>query len=73
MVSLSKVDWKNVEVAIPTAVIIVLTPLAFSIVTGVGSGIVIYAIIRLAKGEVAPVRPLLAFLIPLVLLRYLLL
>jgi len=73
MVSLSKVDWKNVEVAIPTAVIIVLTPLAFSIVTGVGSGIVIYAIIRLAKGEVASVSPLLVFLIPLLLLRYLLL
>ncbi len=73
MVALGKVDWENVEIAVPTAVIVVLTPLAFSIVTGVGSGIVIYTIIRLAKGEVSPVRPLLVFLIPLVLLRYILL
>ncbi|MGD9483128.1 NCS2 family permease [Streptomyces sp. TRM70308] len=45
------VDWKDRSVAIPVFLTVVLMPFTFSIVNGVGAGVIAYTAIKLAQGK----------------------
>jgi AGZA family xanthine/uracil permease-like MFS transporter len=52
------IDWDNLEIAIPAFLTIVLMPFTYSISVGIGAGFVAYALIKLARGKIATVHPL---------------
>ncbi len=54
------IDWGDIEVALPAFLTIVLMPFTFSITNGVGAGFVSYAVLKLARGKVRELHPLLA-------------
>lgn len=45
------VDWTDRAIAIPVFLTVVLMPFTYSIVTGVGAGVIAYTVIRLAQGR----------------------
>jgi adenine/guanine/hypoxanthine permease len=53
------IDWGDFEVALPAFLTIVLMPFTFSITNGVGAGFVSYAILKVARGRVRDLHPLL--------------
>ena len=59
LTQITGIDWKNMEVAIPAFLTIVLMPFAYSITAGIGAGIIAYVIIKLAVGKAKAVHPLL--------------
>jgi AGZA family xanthine/uracil permease-like MFS transporter len=54
------IDWGDIDVALPAFLTIVLMPFTFSITNGVGAGFVSYAVLKLARGKVRELHPLLA-------------
>ena len=46
-----KIDWEDLEVAIPAFLTIVLMPFTYSITVGVAAGVLSYTLIRVAKGK----------------------
>jgi AGZA family xanthine/uracil permease-like MFS transporter len=52
------IDWKNLEVAIPAFLTIVLMPFSFSITVGIGAGVIAFVVIKLALGKVRGVHPM---------------
>jgi AGZA family xanthine/uracil permease-like MFS transporter len=57
------IDWTDSEVSIPAFLIITGIPFTFSISAGIGLGILAYAVIRVAKGKVRAMHPLLWVLV----------
>ena len=53
------IDWDDVEIAIPAFLTIVLMPFTYSITVGIGAGFLAYVLIKVVKGKVAQVHPLL--------------
>ncbi len=53
------IDWGDFEVALPAFLTIVLMPFTFSITNGVGAGFVTYTVLKLARGKVRELHPLL--------------
>jgi len=53
-----KIDWKNVLIAIPAFLIIVMMPLAYSITTGIQFGFILYVILNLVNGKKKEVSPI---------------
>lgn len=53
------IDWDDVEIAIPAFLTIVLMPFTYSITVGIGAGFVSYAFLKLVRGKVGDVHPLL--------------
>jgi AGZA family xanthine/uracil permease-like MFS transporter len=53
------IDWGDIEVGLPAFLTIVLMPFTFSITNGVGAGFITYALLKLAKGKVRELHPLL--------------
>ncbi|KQT99851.1 NCS2 family permease [Sanguibacter sp. Leaf3] len=52
------IDWKNMELAIPAFLTIVVMPFTFSITAGIGAGFITFVVIRIAVGKVRQVHPL---------------
>ena len=52
MTHVRKIDWENIEIAIPAFLTIVLMPFTYSITVGVAAGVIAYTLIRVAKGKV---------------------
>jgi AGZA family xanthine/uracil permease-like MFS transporter len=52
------IDWDDLEIAIPAFLTIVLMPFTYSITVGIGAGFLAYAIIKLVRGKVREVHPL---------------
>ncbi len=59
MTQISGIDWKNLEVAIPAFLAIVLMPFTYSITVGIGAGFIAYVVLKVAVGKVKQVHPLL--------------
>jgi adenine/guanine/hypoxanthine permease len=62
------IDFDDLEEGFPALLTIVLMPLAFSITVGIGAGFVMYTLIKVVKGKMADIHPLmwvitLAFLV----------
>ena len=53
------IDWDDLEIAIPAFLTIVLMPFTYSITVGIGAGFITYVFIKLVRGKVADVHPLL--------------
>jgi AGZA family xanthine/uracil permease-like MFS transporter len=59
MQQVTGIDWHDLEIAIPAFLTIVLMPFTYSIATGIGAGMVAYAVIKTVKGKAREVHPLL--------------
>lgn len=59
VVQVTGIDWKNLEVAIPAFLTMVLMPFAYSITVGIGAGVISFVLLKLAVGKVRQVHPLL--------------
>ena len=58
MQQVREIDWDDLEIAIPAFLTIVLMPFTYSITVGIGAGFVVYVLIKLAKGKIAEIHPL---------------
>lgn len=57
---IAAVDWEDVGVAVPVFATVILMPFTYSIVNGVGAGVILYALIAIGRGRWRDVHPLLA-------------
>jgi AGZA family xanthine/uracil permease-like MFS transporter len=53
------IDWDDVEIAIPAFLTIALMPFTYSITAGIGAGFIAYVVIKVVKGKIAAIHPLL--------------
>ena len=58
MQQVTEIDWRDVEIAIPAFLTMVLMPFTYSISVGIGAGFVTYVLIKLVVGKVRDVHPL---------------
>ncbi len=58
MAQVAAISWKNVEIAIPAFLTIVIMPFTYSIADGIGAGFIAFVLIKLALGKVRQVHPL---------------
>jgi AGZA family xanthine/uracil permease-like MFS transporter len=59
MQQVTDIDWRDVELAIPAFLTMVLMPFTYSITNGIGAGFVAYVVIQLVRGKARSVHPLL--------------
>lgn len=52
------IDWDDVEIAIPAFLTIVLMPFTYSITAGIGAGFLAWVLIKLVRGKVSAIHPL---------------
>jgi AGZA family xanthine/uracil permease-like MFS transporter len=52
------IDWDDLEIAIPAFLTIVLMPFTYSISVGIGAGFIAYVVVKVARGKVRDVHPL---------------
>lgn len=60
MTQARKIDWNDLEVAVPAFITIVLMPFTYSITNGVGAGLIAYTVIKLARGKYREIHWLVA-------------
>lgn len=58
MSQVSGIDWSDPEIAIPAFLTIVMMPFTYSIAAGIGVGFVTFVLLKVVKGKVAAVHPL---------------
>ena len=54
----SKIDFTDLELGLPALLTIVIMPFTYSITNGIGAGFITYVFIKLARGKVNEVHPL---------------
>ena len=59
MQQVTDIDWRDLEIAIPAFLTIVLMPFTYSISVGIGAGFIAYVFIKLVAGKAGQVHPLL--------------
>lgn len=59
MTQIRDIDWSDYGIGIPAFLTIVLMPFTYAITTGIGVGLIAYAVIRSAQGRWREVHPLL--------------
>src|SRR5665648_921725 len=59
MMQISGIDWKDLEVALPAFLVIVLMPFTYSITVGIGAGFIAFVVLKVALGKAKLVHPLL--------------
>jgi AGZA family xanthine/uracil permease-like MFS transporter len=52
------IDWDDLEIAIPAFLTIVLMPFTYSISVGIGAGFLAYVFLKVVRGRIATVHPL---------------
>jgi adenine/guanine/hypoxanthine permease len=58
MQQVKNIDWDDLEVAIPAFLTIAMMPFTYSISVGIGAGFITYVLIKVVRGKVAQVHPL---------------
>ncbi|WP_068400188.1 NCS2 family permease [Kribbia dieselivorans] len=58
MQQVREIDWTDLEIAIPAFLTIVVMPFTYSISAGIGAGFVMYLFLKLVKGKVREIHPL---------------
>ena len=58
MTQVKEIDWDDIEIAIPAFLMIALMPFAYSITAGIGAGFIAFVVIKVVKGKVVSVHPL---------------
>ncbi|GAA1538425.1 NCS2 family permease [Actinomadura kijaniata] len=59
MTHVRKIDWDDLEIAVPAFLTVVLMPFTYSITVGVAAGVLSYTVIKLARGKVREIHWLL--------------
>ncbi|WP_353650569.1 NCS2 family permease [Nakamurella sp. A5-74] len=59
MQQVGEIDWKDVEIALPAFLTIILMPFTYSISVGIGAGFIAYVLIKAIRGKAKQVHPLL--------------
>nr|WP_090940481.1 NCS2 family permease [Nonomuraea jiangxiensis] len=59
MTQIRDIDWNDYEVAIPAFLTIVVMPFTYSVSNGIGAGFVSYVLIKIIRGKVREIHPLL--------------
>jgi AGZA family xanthine/uracil permease-like MFS transporter len=52
------IDWDDIEIALPAFLTIVLMPFTYSITAGIGAGFVSFVVLKVARGKVREIHPL---------------
>lgn len=68
--SLKDIEWSDIEVAIPCFLTVACMPFFYSITDGLAFGFISYVIVKLAKGKVKEIHPLMYVIVGLFLLKY---
>ncbi|MDO5492064.1 MAG: NCS2 family permease [Nesterenkonia sp.] len=55
---ITRIDWTDVEIAIPAFMTIVLMPFSYSITNGIGAGFITYVMLKMSRRKFAEVHPL---------------
>ena len=58
MQQVKEIDWDDVEIALPAFLTIVLMPFTYSITVGIGAGFLAFVLIKIVRGKVAGIHPL---------------
>lgn len=58
MQQVTDIDWKDMAIAIPAFLTIILMPFGYSITVGIGVGFIFYALMQLLRGKAKEVHPL---------------
>ncbi|HUX72013.1 MAG TPA: NCS2 family permease, partial [Cellulomonadaceae bacterium] len=58
VMQVSGIDWKNIELAIPAFLTLIVMPFTYSITSGIGAGFISYVVIKLAVRKARDVHPL---------------
>lgn len=71
MGSVTKINWKDLEVAVPAFLTVTLMPFSYSIADGIGFGFISYVLIKIFRGKWQEVPALMYLLSLLFILKYL--
>ena len=52
------IEWDDLEIALPAFLTIVLMPFTYSITAGIGAGFIAFTFIKLVRGKIADIHPL---------------
>lgn len=58
MTQVAEIDWKDPENAIPAFLTIAMMPFAYSITAGIGFGCITFVLVKLARGKMKDIHPL---------------
>lgn len=58
MQQITRIDWKDVEIAIPAFMTVVMMPFSYSITNGIGAGFITFVLIKMLRGKFREVHPL---------------
>lgn len=58
MQQITRIDWKDVEIAIPAFMTLVMMPFSYSITNGIGAGFITYVLVKVLRGKFREVHPL---------------
>lgn len=70
MGSLNQVDWNNIEESLPAFFVLFWMPLSYSITNGVGAGLILYPLIKIFRGKIRDVHPLLYVFMVLFIIQF---
>lgn len=68
--SLKEIDWADIEVAIPCFLTVAGMPFFYSITDGIAFGFIAHVVIKLAKGKIKEIHPLMYVIVLLFILKY---
>ncbi|MGM9985844.1 MAG: NCS2 family permease [Bacillaceae bacterium] len=60
--SLAKIEWSEIEIALPSFLTIIMMPLAYSIAEGIAFGFIVYVAMMLFRGKYKVVHPIMYML-----------
>ena len=58
MQQITRIDWKDMEIAIPAFMTVVIMPFSYSITNGIGAGFITFVLIKVMRGKFREVHPL---------------
>jgi AGZA family xanthine/uracil permease-like MFS transporter len=58
MQQVKNIEWDDVEIAIPAFLTIALMPFTYSISAGIGAGFITYVLVKVVRGKVREIHPL---------------
>ncbi len=71
--AVKKINFSDLEEAIPAFLVIVLMPFTYSIANGIGTGIIVYTLIKVVKLDLRSLNPILVIIAVLFIIKYILL
>jgi len=70
MDSVRKIDFEDLEEVIPAMLVVIMMPFSYSIANGIAWGIIVYTLIKVLRGKINKLHPIMLILTVLFVLRY---